>query len=266
MYKKPNTTLNKHAKLSFKRRIRHWRDRSWLVSKVLSLIFLYFFFFTKHPVPLKEFLWENLYEYSSMIGANLDTVIIRGNKNLDNNDIIECLDADVGTPVLALDLKKIHGNLEQLNWVENVSVRRCLPKTMEVNIIEKEPVAIWQNNQKLSLIDSEGSIIVSDKIENFVGLLHVVGDNANIHAHSLKEELMKQPEIFENVTAAVRFGDRRWNLILRQNITVKMPSSGFDDALNYVAKLNKKGKLFDQNYKMLDLRNSEKYFIEKYKR
>jgi cell division protein FtsQ len=266
MHKKPNTTLNKHARLSFRRRMRHWKDRTWLVSKILLMIFLYFLIFTKHPASLKEFLWETLYEYTSIMGANLDTVIIRGNKNLENNEVIECLDADVGTPVLSLDLKKIHSKLEGLKWVDHVSVRRSFPKTMEINIAEKEPIAIWQNDRRLSLIDIDGNIIVSDKIENFVNLLHVVGGNANIHAYSLKEELAKEKGILENVTAAVRFGDRRWNLILRQNITIKMPEKGFAEALQYVAKLNKKGKLFDQNYKMLDLRNAEKYFIEKYRK
>lgn len=266
MRKKPNTTLNKHTKISLQRRMRQWKERASLISKISIIIFLYFFLFTKHMSSLKEFLWENVYEYTSMFGANLDTVVIRGNKNLDSKDIIQCLDADVGTPIIALDLKKIHERIDNMEWVDNASVRRKLPKTLEINISEKVPIAIWQNNMKLSLIDTEGEIIVSDKIERFIGLLHVVGNNANIHAYGLKEDLMNEPEIMENVTAAVRYGDRRWNLILRQNITVKMPEKNFNDALAYIARLNKKGKLFDQNYKMLDLRNSEKYFIEKYKR
>jgi hypothetical protein len=41
-----------------------------------------------------------------------------------------------------------------------------------------------------------------------------------------------------------------------------MPENGFNTAYNYLNLLNQKDKLFGQNYKLLDLRDPEKYYFE----
>jgi cell division protein FtsQ len=219
------------------------------------------FFFTNHLNSLKDFLWENFYDLSSDVGFTLEKVVIKGNKNLPESEIVNALNADVGTSLFSLDLEKVHSRIKNLSWVEYASVRRILPNIIEVDITERKPIAIWQNNMKLALIDSEGSIISTKNIQKFSGLLHVVGKDANLHADSLYEHLKASPEILENIISAVRYGERRWNLILKQDITVKMPESGFSEALDYLDKMAKQKKLFGQKYKMLDLRDSNKYYI-----
>lgn len=264
MTNKPKIKLNKSGEISFKRRLRLWQDRSVFTGKILFFIFLYLFFFTNHLNSLRNFLWENFYDLSADAGFTLEKVVIKGNKNLTENKIVSALNADVGTSLFSLDLKSIHKRLKNFAWVEHVSVRRIMPNTIEVEITERKPLAIWQNNKKLSLIDADGSVITTKNIEKFVGLLHVVGKDANLHADSLYEHLQTSPEILENVTAAVRYGERRWNLVLKQNITVKMPEKNFEEALAYLDKMAKQKKLFGQKYKMLDLRDSNKYYIEKH--
>jgi cell division protein FtsQ len=91
----------------------------------------------------------------------------------------------------------------------------------------------------------------------------VVGIDANIHAVSLLEDLKQEPQILEKVVAAVRYGERRWNLVLKDDITVKMPERDFMKALKYLSKLHEKNKLFEQDYKIIDLRDGNKYYIEK---
>lgn len=264
MINKSKIKLNKSGEISFKRRVRLWQDRTIFTSKIVFFIFLYVFFFTNHLNLLKNFLWENFYDFSGNAGFTLEKVVIKGNKNLPESKIVNALNADVGTSLFALDLQEIHSRIKNLSWVDHVSIRRILPNIIEVDIVERKPIAIWQNNLKLALIDSDGSIISTENIQKFSGLLHVVGKDANLHADSLYEHLKNSPEILENTTAAVRYGERRWNLILKQNITVKMPESGFCEALDYLDKMARQKKLFGQKYKMLDLRDANKYYIEKY--
>ena len=140
---------------------------------------------------------------------------------------------------------------------------RKLPNTLIIHITERIPIAIWQNQQKLTLIDYEGNIIDMNHIEDFKHLIHVVGSDANLYAENLIETLKTEPSLSSNVISAVRFGERRWNLILKQNITVRMPEIDFEKALHYLAKMHESGKLFDQDYKFLDLRDPSKYYIEK---
>lgn len=264
MTNKPKIKLNKSDKISFKRRLRLWQDRAILTSKIVFLLFLYVFFFTNHLNSLKNFMWENFYDASAEVGFTLEKVIIKGNKNLPEDKIVSAINADVGTSLFSLNLEDIHSRLKKFSWVQHASIRRIMPNTIEIEVIERKPIAIWQNKMKLFLVDSDGSIITSKNIEKFTSLLHVVGKDANLHADTLYENLQKSPEILENVTAAIRYGERRWNLVLKQNITVKMPEKDFCGALAYLDKMAKQKKLFGQKYKMLDLRDPGKYYIEKH--
>jgi len=264
MNRKPKIKLNKSEKISLKRRIRLLRDRSILVTKVLLVILIYVFFFTNHLLPVKNYLKEAFCDFSGDLGFSLEKVVIKGNKNLETKSILTSLNADLGTPLFSLDLKEVHERIKDFSWVESASVRRILPNIMEIEILERKPIAIWQNKRKLTLIDAEGMIIETKKIDNFIGLLHVVGEGANYHADQLQADLSKAPDVRSNLVAAVRYGQRRWNLTLSQNITVKMPERDFCIALSYIEKLIKQGKLFDQKYKMLDLRDANKYYIEKH--
>ena len=149
------------------------------------------------------------------------------------------------------------------SWIKNLSVMRRLPNTIVIHITERTPIAIWQHEKKLALIDFEGNIVDTNHIEDFPNLLQVVGSDANLYAEHLIENLQTEPSLVGSVVSAVRYGERRWNLILKQSITVKMPENNFDKALHYLAKMHESSKLFDQNYKSLDLRDPSKYYVEK---
>lgn len=250
-------------KLSFQRKARFWLMHTSLISKLLLAVILYLFFFTANLNFIKEYLWENFYEVASEAGFRLETVIIKGNQHIDQTEIVASLNADIGTPLFAISLKNSYDRLRQNSWIKNLTVMRKLPNTIVIHIIERTPIAIWQHEKKLALIDFEGSIIDTSHIEDFPNLLQVVGSDANLYAEHLIESLKTEPALLGNIVSAVRYGERRWNLILKQNLTVKMPEYNFDKALHYLSKMNDTGTLFDQNYKSLDLRDPSKYYIEK---
>ncbi len=250
-------------KLSFQRKARFWLMHTSTIAKLLLVIILYFWFFTSHLNFIKDYIWENFYEVASDAGFKLETVIIKGNKHIEPKEVVATLNADVGTPLFAVSLKNTYHNLIKNSWIKNLSVMRRLPNTIVIHITERIPIAIWQHEQKLALIDFEGNIIDTQHIEDFPNLLQVVGSDANLYADHLIDSIKNEPALDGNVVSAVRYGERRWNLILKQNITVKMPEHNFDKAWHYLAKLHDSGKLFDQGYKSLDLRDPSKYYIEK---
>lgn len=255
---KPNITL--------RRRIRIYYNRLKLLLKILILLTLYLMFFTNSLDRLKYWFIEHFYEYSADLSLVLENVIIEGQNNMSTDQIIPKLNADVSTPILSIDIDKVRSELASNSWVKKVIVTRRLPNTIYIGLIEREPVAILQQNKKLYLIDSEGYIIQNDPSDKFKSLLHVVGVNANLHVKSLKDSLKDYPELSQKILSAVRYGDRRWNIIFDQNITVKMPERHhFDEAIAYVDKMYKNDKLFDQNYQYIDLRDNTKYFFTKYK-
>lgn len=232
--------------------------------RITLLIFCSLFFLTSSFSGIKQEIIQNIYEYTSDIGFRLENVLIEGQYNINEEDILATLNADKGTPIFSLDLTSIKNSLKHNPWVKNVAIiERRLPNTLYIRLIEKVPIAIWQFNGQVFLIDEEGSKI-TNIIDNFANLLHVVGSDASINASKLIEDLAPYPDLAAKIISAVRYGDRRWNLNLEQNIVVKMPDTGFKQALEYLVNLNVHQLLFNQNYKVIDLRDSNKVYVEKY--
>lgn len=249
--------------IPLRRRIYVFYKRTIFLLQILVFCFLCLFLFTKYLDFIKTPIINEVYLLTVKAGFKLENVLISGQKNTKLESIVNVLNKD-GSPILALNLQNIKDSLEKNPWVKHAVVARKLPNTISIHLFERQPIAIWQMNQKLYLIDDEGVQITSEDIEKFPLLLHVVGSDANTYARQLISDLSNHLEIKQKVLSAVRYGERRWNLNLEQNITVKMPETNFAQALDYISELYQSNKLFDQNYKTLDLRAADKYYIEKY--
>lgn len=260
-----NKAVVNRASIPLRRRLRIYYNRAMLGIKCLVLAFLCLAFFTHIADPIKYSIKQQMYEATGDLDFVLENVIISGQKNITIDEVVFALNADTGTPIFAINLEQVRKALEQNTWVKRAIVSRRLPKTIYISITERVPVAIWQHNQKLHLVDKDGKIIYTNSLDKFSGLLHVVGDKANLHADSLAKDLAKSPEIAKKVVSAVRYGDRRWNLTLDEGIIIKMPEhQHFEKALSYLTRLHENGKLFGQDYKSIDLRDNTKYYFAKH--
>lgn len=56
---------------------------------------------------------------------------------------------------LALDVEGLRESIEQLPWVARASVSRIWPDTLEINILQQEPIARWGTND---LMNTEGQL------------------------------------------------------------------------------------------------------------
>lgn len=250
--------------IPFRRKMTIIYGRIKLTSKILILLFVYLLFFTNYLNFIKQEIAQNIYELTADIGFKLQNVLIEGQHNAQSEEILATLNADTGTPIFAINLGELQAKLQKNRWIKAAAVERRMPSAIYITLLERTPIAIWQINKRFFLIDEDGYKITEANLENFANLLHVVGSDANIYANKLIKDLTKYPELSTKILSAVRYGERRWNLNLQQNITIKMPEVNFDNALSYIAELNKAGKLFNQFYKSLDLRDPDKYYLEKF--
>lgn len=262
MNKKTRTQI-KQNNLSLRRRLLVYYYRFIISLRLLFLAFILVFLFTDLLAPIKHELKQKFYYISARYGFVIENLIIQGEENIPPKDIISALKADKGDSLFAVNIEDAQKTLENNPWVQAAIVERRLPNTIYIVVVERKPIAIWQYNQQLYLIDEEGKRISDQEISKFKGLLHVVGLDANIYASSLIKSLDKSPSIAKMVVSGVRYGQRRWDLNLQQGITIKMPEKDFDQAYDYLNSLDKAGKLFDQNHAVLDLRDASRYYLEK---
>ena len=166
-----------------------------------------------------------------------------------------------GAPILAIDLEAARTRIQALPWVRQASVRRVLPDTIVVEIVERRPLALWQHDKKFALIDEEGQAILRDDVARFSDLMVVVGEDAAPNATALVRMLATEPELMRRVKAAVRVGGRRWNVHLEQGIDVKLPEQDPEAAWRRLADYQRRYGVLDKQVRTVDLRLSDRLTV-----
>lgn len=208
---------------------------------------------------------QNIYLYLvKVLNLRLTSIVVEGRHNLPIDDLCSYIDCYKDTPIFEVNLENIEEKLRNSEWIKCGTVKRILPNSVHLEIQERIPIAIWQNNYKQHIIDKEGKIFnVQDIVNQFSKCLNVVGVGANLYAHTLIQDLSVDVELSEKIKVAVFYGERRWDIFL-DDILIKMPEHGFSNAWKFISELNLQNKLFGNNIKVLDLRNAEKFYIESY--
>jgi cell division protein FtsQ len=99
-----------------------------------------------------------LFSPSVMI-ERADQIVIRGNRFVPPEAIVEKFSADLHRSVVRVPLGERRQALESLPWVEHADVQRVLPNRIRVEITERTPVAFLRGANELSLLDAYGMIL-----------------------------------------------------------------------------------------------------------
>jgi cell division septal protein FtsQ len=89
----------------------------------------------------------------------VDRVVVRGNARLSKGEILAVLNGLRGESVVWTDLDKWRRRLLASPWVRDAALRRSLPSTVEVVVLEREPIGIGRINTDMYLVDDRGVVI-----------------------------------------------------------------------------------------------------------
>ena len=93
----------------------------------------------------------------------LKEIRLDGAKYLTREDVMKIADIYIGEPLFELETDVVQSRLSQDLRIEEVSVRRRLPRTLEVKIKERIPIAIVQCNYGYLDLDHSGVVLDSNK-------------------------------------------------------------------------------------------------------
>lgn len=96
-----------------------------------------------------------------------EQVVLTGNHHVSRAKVLEIFAADRARSVLRIPLELRRGQLEAIPWVEQATVRRALPNRIEVEIVERTPIAFLRQGSSLALVDSHGVILERPLEANF---------------------------------------------------------------------------------------------------
>ena len=200
---------------------------------------------------------------TSDAGLTLAEVFVKGRNRTSKNDILKAMAVKKGMPMIAIDLENARKNLEALPWIESVSIERRMPNLVHVNIIEKQPIAIWQQRGKYFPLDTNGTAVKTSS-KGLENLPLVVGKDAPEFTPELISILSSQPSLLKRTKAAVRVGNRRWDVILDdvdKGISISLPENNPLGAWARLAQLEKNHGLLKRKLTMVDLRLPDKLTV-----
>lgn len=100
-----------------------------------------------------------LYTSLNSVIFNSDNIEIEGNKYVESEYIIKALEVNNNKNIFRYNIKDMEEILLNNKYIDKVEIKRLLPNTLKVSIIEKEIVANLYNEEIYCYIDKEGNFI-----------------------------------------------------------------------------------------------------------
>jgi len=88
----------------------------------------------------------------------IDRIFVEGNERLSEGEILELIEVHGATNILTLDLDDTRAKLLRSAWVKDVELKRMLPATLTLQIVERTPVAVAALSE-LYLLAEDGTIL-----------------------------------------------------------------------------------------------------------
>jgi cell division protein FtsQ len=204
---------------------------------------------------------DGLARMSAGTGLAVREVYVSGRKLTDPADLRAAVGVQRGTPILAFDPAAAKARVEDLPWIARAAVIRELPDVVRVRLSERRPLALWQYRGRTQVIDRQGEPVVGAAASRFGRLPLVVGEGAPEHTPEILDILRSQPGLAKRVQAAVRVGNRRWNVRFNNGVDVQLPGNGARAAWARMARLETRHGLLQRDIRAVDLRLPRKLVV-----
>jgi cell division protein FtsQ len=207
-----------------------------------------------HADALGAWTRENGMIVSAGLGLAVRDVLVQGRGESPGKDVLAALDVKRGSPILGFDPHEAKLRLEQLPWVRKATVERRLPDTVFVRLEERAPMALWQRDGKLTLVDRDGAIIPGADPARFGQLPQIIGEGAPANAPAILAITAAEPDLRARVAAMSFVGGRRWTVIFDNGAEVQLPEQDVGRAWAKFAAMERTQNVLAHDVANIDLR------------
>jgi len=195
-------------------------------------------------------------------GFRITSVDIHGRKQLSQDEVLAIGGVNGRSSLLFLDAATVRDKLKANPWIGEATVLKLYPGHLKIDIVERSPFALWQQDGRLSVIADDGAVLEPYVARRFVSLPLVVGKGAETRARDFLALLARYPQVHAATKAAVFVGERRWNLRLKDGLDVRLPENDVGNALAALSKLDKEDKLFSRDIVAVDMRLPDRLTVQ----
>lgn len=175
---------------------------------------------------------------NSSTNLNIKEIVIENNSIIKTKDLKKDLSYLYRENVFNLDIEKIKKKLDEQLFIKGYEIKKIYPNTLKIKVFEKTPIAIIQDKKNKYFFTNNKDVIDFRNIEIFNNLPIAFSNKKNFsifYSNLLKVEFpindIKQFNFFEI---------NRWDIITKDNKTVKLPVENYLESLkNYMVLKNK---------------------------
>ena len=162
-----------------------------------------------------------------------------------------------------VDLRQVRERLLRYGWIKEARVSRRLPDTLIIDVVEREPAAVWQHEGQLMLIDASGVLLEPVAPARMPDLPLVIGDGANAKEPAYRRLVEAAPALKPLIRAANWIGNRRWDLVFQSGERLSLPEGEAEaaQALAKFAELDGTQRLLGRGYVRFDMRDADKLVV-----
>jgi cell division protein FtsQ len=200
-------------------------------------------------------------------GFGISEIHITGNRRTPYRQVLAVLGMKPGQSIFSADLAGARARLTHLDWIASAEVHRRYPDAIFVTLVEKRPFALWQtppdaNGQAhIAVIERSGGLITTEGIEKFRRLPKLLGRGAPATAADLVDAVRTHRAVAARTAAYSYQSGRRWNLLLDDGVTVKLPETGWAAQLDVLERLIIDNGILERDVTEIDLRSPSHYFF-----
>jgi cell division protein FtsQ len=194
-------------------------------------------------------------------GFGISEIALSGEHDVSREEILTTAGITGSSSLLFLDAAQARARLLTNPWIADAAVLKLYPSRLRIEIKERKPFALWQKDDRVSVIAADGTVLEPFVPRRFLTLPLVVGVGAQHAALGFLAELKRYPAVARLVEASVLVADRRWNLYLKGGIEVQLPEAEPARALRRLVELDRAKHLLSRDIVKVDLRLGDRVTV-----
>ena len=187
-------------------------------------------------------------------------VNVSGSKNTELEKLKKQFNFLVNTSILSIDQKKMNEVVSQNEWIHYLNINKKFPSTVNVMVVEHEPLFFWKKGNNNLIITKEFTLIEKFNSNNFSNQTQIKGNFDIEDLKRLYKALNNNNFDLVNITSFEFINSERWDLFLKGNKKIMLGRYDYNQQINNLNKVLIQFK--DEKFTYIDLRLKNKIFVK----
>ena len=221
-----------------------------LIDKKNKIIIYLLLLFILSTTSVRFFETQNIYI------SKVNKINITGLINADSSKILSELNDLFYKNILLVNKEEIQKVMNKYNIIEEYSIKKVYPSTININIKPTKLVARLSSNNQL--VGANGKLIIGNR--NNEKLPYIFGEFNSEDFLNIKKKIEQSNFTFTQFKILYFFPSNRWDILTYDNILIKLPHNNIAKSLDLAHKIIISNDLKNKNF--IDLRMNNNLILK----